>query len=136
MNTNKRLYREDERIPGPSGGHDHDLREDVRYVLSGQPTGWAAMATKVREFDEERIKDTKEDMDTLLVFVRRLRMLLSHTAITVHTYAIHLGWPLFSSSHRLFSRILPTTTSRHRIPNARDIVANPCSHATNVLANV
>ena len=42
---------------------------DVRYVLSGQPTGWAAMAETVRAYDEEKVKDTKEDIDTLLVFV-------------------------------------------------------------------
>lgn len=42
---------------------------DIRYVLSGQPTGWAAMASQVRDFDEEKVKDTKEDIDTLLVFV-------------------------------------------------------------------
>ena len=55
-----------------SDEQDRDQRTDgdVRYVLSGQPTGWAAMAAKVREFDEEKIKDTKEDVDTLLVFVR------------------------------------------------------------------
>lgn len=42
---------------------------DVRYVLAGQPTGWAAMAETVRAYDEEKVKDTKEDIDTLLVFV-------------------------------------------------------------------
>ena len=40
-----------------------------RYVLSGQPTGWAAMAETVGAYDEEKVKDTKEDIDTLLVFV-------------------------------------------------------------------
>jgi hypothetical protein len=42
---------------------------DVRYVLSGQPTGWAAMAQTVRAYDEDKVKDAKEDIDTLLVFV-------------------------------------------------------------------
>ncbi len=42
---------------------------EVRYVLSGQPTGWAAMGKEVREFDEEKIRNSKEDIDTLLVFV-------------------------------------------------------------------
>jgi hypothetical protein len=42
---------------------------DVRYVLSGQPTGWAAMAQTVRAYDEDKVKDSKEDIDTLLVFV-------------------------------------------------------------------
>ena len=42
---------------------------EVRYVLAGQSTGWSAMAKAVREFDEEKVKDCKEDIDTLLVFV-------------------------------------------------------------------
>ena len=49
-----------------------DSDTNVRYVLSGKPTGWSAMATEVRNYDEERVKDTKEDIDTLLVFVRGL----------------------------------------------------------------
>ena len=32
--------------------------------------GWQTMAKTVRETDEEKIRDTKEDIDTLLVFVR------------------------------------------------------------------
>ena len=32
-------------------------------------TGWAAMARTIRDIDEERIRDVKEDIDTLLVFV-------------------------------------------------------------------
>ena len=51
-----------------------DSDTNVRYVLSGKPTGWSAMAGEVRNFDEERVKDTKEDIDTLLVFVRELLM--------------------------------------------------------------
>lgn len=47
-----------------------DPNANIRYVLAGQPTGWAAVAASVREYDEDRIKSTKEDIDTLLVFVR------------------------------------------------------------------
>lgn len=49
-------------------------RAGTQYVLSGQPTGWAAMASVVRDFDEEKVQDCKEDMDTLLVFVSKLRI--------------------------------------------------------------
>jgi hypothetical protein len=55
--------------------HDESLAgqmaetSQVKYVLSGQPTGFAAMADKMREYDEEKVKDVKEDIDTLLVFV-------------------------------------------------------------------
>ncbi len=45
---------------------------NVRYVLSGQPTGWTAMAQAMRDYDEDKVKDTKEDIDTLLTFVRFL----------------------------------------------------------------
>jgi hypothetical protein len=65
--------------------NDHDESgqmaetSQVKYVLSGQPTGFAAMADKMREYDEEKVKDVKEDIDTLLVFVRSSydRMLFS-----------------------------------------------------------
>lgn len=33
-----------------------DETSKVKYVLSGQPTGWAAMAKEVREFDEEKVE--------------------------------------------------------------------------------
>ena len=32
-------------------------------------SGWAAMERTVRNYDEERIRDCKDDIDTLLVFV-------------------------------------------------------------------
>lgn len=53
-----------------------DVAEDdipvqkTQYVLSGQPTGWSAMDTKVRDFDEEKARDVYDDIDSLLVFVR------------------------------------------------------------------
>jgi hypothetical protein len=39
---------------------------------SGQPTGWSAMADRMRAYDEDRIKDVKEDIDSLFIFVRLL----------------------------------------------------------------
>ena len=54
---------------------DPPVQAEVRYVLSGQPKGWAAMAVVTREFDEEKIQDCKEDIDTLLVFVSRFSWL-------------------------------------------------------------
>ena len=63
-----------ERTPvTPSGPVSQDpplvKEQEIKYVLSGQPTGWAAMSNEVREFDEEKVKSCKEDVDTLLVFV-------------------------------------------------------------------
>lgn len=54
-------------LPEPLSA-DPDVK--VQYVLSGQPTGWVSIAANVREYDEAKVKDTKEDIDTLLVFVR------------------------------------------------------------------
>lgn len=34
-----------------------------------QQSEWQTMAKTVREVDEEKVKDSKEDIDTLLVFV-------------------------------------------------------------------
>ena len=45
-----------------------------QYVLSGRPTGWAALDTVIRGFDEEKVRDCKEDIDTLLVFVRHFML--------------------------------------------------------------
>ena len=47
-------------------------------------TGWAAMAKTVRDFDEEKIRDCKEDIDTLLVFVSATSYIHASSALT-HT---------------------------------------------------
>jgi hypothetical protein len=41
-------------------------------ALAGQQSGWASMAQKTREYDEDRIKDVKDDIDNLFIFVRDL----------------------------------------------------------------
>ncbi|KAI0821282.1 hypothetical protein BC629DRAFT_442168 [Irpex lacteus] len=61
-----------------------DPNANIRYVLSGQPTGWAAVAASVREYDEDRIKSTKEDIDTLLVFAGLFSAVL--TAFLIESY--------------------------------------------------
>ena len=45
-------------------------KDQTKYVLSGQPTGWAAMDKALRDYDDETVKDYKEDIDNLLTFVR------------------------------------------------------------------
>ena len=39
------------------------------YAAPGNTSGWAAMAKTIREVDEDKVRDCKEDIDTLLVFV-------------------------------------------------------------------
>lgn len=46
------------------------MQENIRYVQVPDPSGWPTMAKTVRDADIDRIADCKEDMDTLLVFVR------------------------------------------------------------------
>ena len=54
--------------PGANNEAQSDAIQKVEVV--GQPKGWAAMADVVRAYDEDRVKDSKEDIDTLMVFVR------------------------------------------------------------------
>ncbi|KAI0769255.1 hypothetical protein BC629DRAFT_1292241, partial [Irpex lacteus] len=64
---------------------------NVRYVLSGQPTGWTAMAQAMRDYDEDKVKDTKEDIDTLLTFAGLFSAAL--TAFLVESYQALLPDP-------------------------------------------
>ncbi|KAI0089669.1 hypothetical protein BDY19DRAFT_889238, partial [Irpex rosettiformis] len=56
-----------------------------QYVLSGQPTGWAALDTIIRDFDEEKVRNCKEDIDTLLVFAGLFSAVL--TAFVIESYS-------------------------------------------------
>ena len=58
-----------ERKTGSEKETNANPQPKVQYVLSGQPTGMAALANSVREYDLERVQNCKEDIDTLLVFV-------------------------------------------------------------------
>ena len=44
----------------------------MKYIEVQNTTGlrWQTIAKSVREIDEEKIKEAKDDIDTLLVFVR------------------------------------------------------------------
>jgi hypothetical protein len=60
--------------PAASGSKINE-RETLDEILTslrsppGQQSGWAAIAQKTREYDEDKIKDVKEDMDSLFIFV-------------------------------------------------------------------
>lgn len=47
------------------------LKQDITLSGTGM-SGWAGMAHTFRTMDEEKIRDCKEDIDTLLVFVRTI----------------------------------------------------------------
>ena len=55
----------------PANGPQDDEAPKIQEVrvVNGPPTGWGAMATDVRDYDEDKVKSCKEDIDTLLVFV-------------------------------------------------------------------
>ncbi|KAL4252144.1 hypothetical protein ABKN59_001708 [Abortiporus biennis] len=47
-------------------GQDDDLPS--KPPIRGETDGWSKVASLVRQYDESRVKDVKEDIDTLLVF--------------------------------------------------------------------
>lgn len=53
-------------LPSASGSPS----SPIQVVLPGQAVGWAAIEQSVRDFDEQQVQDYKEDIDTLLTFVR------------------------------------------------------------------
>lgn len=71
------IEEEDKRFVGKS-----DFAPELKHIqidpapeiLYGRESGWAAVARSIRDIDEQKIKDYKEDIDTILVFVSiRLR---------------------------------------------------------------
>ncbi|KAI0088766.1 hypothetical protein BDY19DRAFT_145576 [Irpex rosettiformis] len=57
---------------------------NVQTNFSGKPTGWSAMSKVVRDFDEEKVKECKEDIDTLLVFAGLFSAVLSAFLVAVY----------------------------------------------------
>jgi hypothetical protein len=55
-------------------------------ALPNQLTGWAAMAERMRAYDEDKIKDVKEDIDSLFIFVRLSRVPL-RVLLTIVTHS-------------------------------------------------
>ena len=37
--------------------------------IIGQATGWAAMAEDIRNYDDDRVRECRDDIDTLMTFV-------------------------------------------------------------------
>ncbi|GJE90531.1 hypothetical protein PsYK624_066710 [Phanerochaete sordida] len=56
----------------------------VRYVEVAPQTGWQTMAKAVRDIDEDKVRDCKEDIDTLLVFAGLYSAVLS--AFNIESY--------------------------------------------------
>jgi hypothetical protein len=91
-------------------------------VLPNQPTGWAAMAENMRAYDEDRVKDVKEDIDSLFIFVR-LSCTLSQVFLTI----VCIVGPILCDSKRICRGVLPETLSAYALPDVRN-------HATYIIA--
>lgn len=51
-----------------------DWRDSHKVKVEPEHTGWGRLSSMIRDYDEARIKDIKEDIDTLLVFVSKLQL--------------------------------------------------------------
>ena len=51
-------------------GSKHQENRIPRVRVEPELTGWAKLYDLIRQFDKDRVADVKEDIDTLLVFVR------------------------------------------------------------------
>ncbi|KAI0790190.1 hypothetical protein BC629DRAFT_1287825, partial [Irpex lacteus] len=92
-----------------------DVSSRTHVVLPGQPTGWTAMAQAVRNFDEEKVKDCKEDVDTLLVFAGLFSAVL--TAFLIESYKNLLDDPTTQILYVL--RQLASQTSSYQLENGQ-----------------
>ncbi|KAI0759604.1 hypothetical protein BC629DRAFT_1056791 [Irpex lacteus] len=110
LRNNQRQWQESH-TSGPLETAETSTRDQTRLVLSGQPTGWTAMARSVRDFDEEKVRDCKEDIDTLLVFAGLFSAVL--TAFLVESYKNLVEDP--TTQTLLAIRQLVSQTSSYRV---------------------
>ena len=97
-----------------------DTKEDSvqRVQIEPERTGWARLSDLLRKYDQDRIQDAKEDIDTLLVFVG-----LFHPPGLNDTYKQlnPLGWSILSGGYYLRCRVIQkssTPAGRHHEPNS------------------
>ena len=78
---------------------------DVPVGIPSSSSGWATLYHTVRNMDEAKVRDCKEEMDSLLVFVSRIRM----RAVRVNTIVLICftsGRLVLRGSNRFTRRIL------------------------------
>jgi hypothetical protein len=75
-------------------------------MASDFSTGWHTMAKAVRDLDEYKVRDVKEDIDTLLVFVRHDSLSSSQPRLMNS-----LGWVIFRSSYCIRYRVLSASAA-------------------------
>lgn len=87
---------------------DPSTLDAAQDVTDGTESGWATIAKSIGEVDKQKIKDYKEDIDTILVFVSILASLQSHrkAKISLRRDCTLQSSPHSSSSHsRPFNQI-------------------------------
>lgn len=55
----------------------HISIDDAPKITDDTESGWAAIAKSIQDVDEQKIKDYKEDIDTILVFVSVINAVVS-----------------------------------------------------------
>ena len=75
----------------------------VNDIRNG-PTGWAHIEGFLRRYDEDLVKDLKEDIDTLLVFVSIWFFL------QVASHMQHIGWSVLRCSECVCGAIIHIIT--------------------------
>jgi hypothetical protein len=87
-----------------SASNNEASTPDVPLVqVAGQPTGWAAMATDIRKYDEDKIKDCRDDIDTLMTFVSGGMSYASNPLVMLEP----AGRIVLRCHHSVSGRILP-----------------------------
>ena len=62
--------------PSPEKGDGSPSTAAQTVHVIGQSTGWAAMSKDIRNYDENRIKECRDSIDTLMTFVSTARFAL------------------------------------------------------------
>lgn len=73
--------------------------DDAPDVSGNAESGWASVAKAIREVDEEKVRDYKEDIDTILVFVSSPRPICCQARICSTKIANRLVCTLPSCPH-------------------------------------
>lgn len=81
------------------------------------------MAKTVRDVDEEKIRDCKEDIDTLLVFVSRQ----NHVDTGYLRELTFTGWLILRCTYRFSYRVISESSAGHGIRDSFPIASISCA---------
>lgn len=94
-------------------------------------TSWRIVCVAASEFHEEKVKDTKVDIDNLLVFVSSL----IHSSIHRGLRYFEACRPILSGAFCIPGRVLSKTLTRYGIANPSFFNEIACCHATDISAD-